>query len=237
MDRSPGDPAVTSNFGIALCQLGRHHEASQVFDRLLACSPNDSRPWVGRALAMNGLADHLGALNACEKALALEARTPAALWIRAESLLALRRWDEATPALADALADVTVPVEVLLTPTRRIVRRLFENSQDPAERKSRIQTIVRLYDERGALPALGQGVVKNIPTLMPPRVSDLQAEEWLGIWKELAGDRLEFQIPMRFLAAAVRYRSSRDARILLELQVEYRILLAPLLALKGSAAT
>jgi tetratricopeptide (TPR) repeat protein len=229
-DRSPGDPAITSNLGIALCQLGRHDEALQVFDRLLACCPNDLRPWVGRALAMNGLADHLEALKACDKALAMEARTPAVLWIRAESLLALRRREEASLALANALADVTVEVEALLTPTRKVVRHLFENFQDPAERRSHIRTIIGLYEDRGVLPALGQGVVKNIPALMSPRVGGLQAEEWFGIWKELAGDRLEFQIPLRFLSAAVRYRSSHDPRILLEQQVEYRTLLVPLLA-------
>jgi tetratricopeptide (TPR) repeat protein len=237
MDQSPGDPAVTSNFGVVLCQLGRHREAAEVFDRLRAACPNDLRPWIGRALAMNGLGNSLEALNACEKALASEARSPAILWIRAESLLALRRWEEASPALAEALADVTAPMEDLLTPTKRIVRHLFENSQDMAELKRRIRTIIGLYENRGALPALGQGVVKNIPALMSPRVSDLQAEEWFAIWRELAGDRLEFQIPVRFLAAAVRYRSSRDPRILLEQQVEYRTLLAPLLAPERSAET
>ena len=52
------------------------------------------------------------------------------------------------------------------------------------------------------------------------------------MWRELAGDRKEFQIPLRLLDVAVRYIGTPDIRILLELSVEERKLLEPLLGVE-----
>ncbi|MEC4815241.1 MAG: hypothetical protein SAK29_18475 [Scytonema sp. PMC 1069.18] len=43
------------------------------------------------------------------------------------------------------------------------------------------------------------------------------------------GKREEFQLPLRLLDAAVRYRDKQDRRVLLELPIEERELLKPLL--------
>ncbi len=45
-----------------------------------------------------------------------------------------------------------------------------------------------------------------------PTVSDAAAQMWVDVWKELVGERDEFQIPLRLLEAAVRYRETHDPR-------------------------
>ncbi|WP_019502169.1 hypothetical protein [Pseudanabaena sp. PCC 6802] len=70
------------------------------------------------------------------------------------------------------------------------------------------------------------------------RIKEIIARTWLEIWQELVGDRREFQIPLRLLNAAVRYRETKGVseaptkearRVLLELPVEERNLLQSLL--------
>jgi hypothetical protein len=65
---------------------------------------------------------------------------------------------------------------------------------------------------------------------MSEMVSDKAAQTWLEVWRELVGDRPEFQIPLRLLNTAVRYRETKgDKRVLLKLPIEERELLKPLL--------
>jgi hypothetical protein len=45
-------------------------------------------------------------------------------------------------------------------------------------------------------------------------------------------DRNEFQIPLRLLDVAVRYRETQDQRVLLELPIEERTLLEQLLEIE-----
>jgi hypothetical protein len=52
---------------------------------------------------------------------------------------------------------------------------------------------------------------------------------WRDVWQELVGNRKEFELPLRLLDVAVRYRETHDPRILLGLPVEERKLLEPLL--------
>jgi hypothetical protein len=65
---------------------------------------------------------------------------------------------------------------------------------------------------------------------MPEIISNKAAQTWLETWQELTGDRTEFKIPLRLLNTAVRYKQTKgDRRVLLELAIEERSLLEPLL--------
>jgi len=80
--------------------------------------------------------------------------------------------------------------------------------------------------------------------LMSEKVSDKAARSWLEVWQNLAGDRPEFLIPLRLLKTAVQYKekkgdtaaqSLRERRVLLQLPIEERKLLQPLLEKARSA--
>jgi hypothetical protein len=67
---------------------------------------------------------------------------------------------------------------------------------------------------------------------MSEMVSDKAAQTWLEVWQELTGDRTQFQLPLRLLNTAVRYRETKgDKRVLLQLPIEERNLLKPLLGI------
>ncbi len=232
----PGDAAAACDQGIVLCQLGRQHEALELSEHLSARHAGDPRPWIVKALALGGLENHYEALGACDRALSLGARHPALSWIRAESLAALRRWREMEEALADALGAGPISAETALIPTRRLVRQIFAGAREAPEWNSCLPGVIALYRDRGIPAALALALDKNIPAVLAPAVSILQAQEWHRIWRGHAGSLQDFRIPLQLLESAVRYSSSRDPRILLALQMEYRTLLAPLVALHDDQA-
>jgi hypothetical protein len=73
--------------------------------------------------------------------------------------------------------------------------------------------------------------VQSIPMLMSEMVSDKAAQKWLEMWQELGSNYTEFQIPLRLLDAAVRYREKSDKRVLLSLPIEERKLLEQVLGI------
>ena len=88
-----------------------------------------------------------------------------------------------------------------------------------------ITTLIALYDKHEVVSELGLGLVRSIPALTSPMVSDTAAQMWSDVWRECAGNRAEFELPLRLLDVAVRYVKTHDVRILLELSVEERKLL------------
>ena len=95
--------------------------------------------------------------------------------------------------------------------------------------RTHISKLMELYTHYKVISALEQGLTRSIESLKSPTVSNETAQVWRDVWKELAGDRFEFQLSLRLLNAAVRYRESQDQRILLELPVEERSILNSLL--------
>ena len=68
--------------------------------------------------------------------------------------------------------------------------------------------------------------------LLEPTVSIVTRQLWMETWEKAAGHIPQMQLPLRLLNAAVRYLNSGeppDPRILLQLPVEERTLLEPLM--------
>jgi len=60
---------------------------------------------------------------------------------------------------------------------------------------------------------------------MSPMVSDAAAGAWRDMWRDMAEGREELELAVRLLDAAVRYRETKDQRVLLELPAEERAVL------------
>jgi tetratricopeptide (TPR) repeat protein len=226
----PGNVPALCNLGISLAKLGRHSEASDRFDMVAELTPEDVRVWTVRACSFAHMRRHEEALRCCEKVLKMGGDTADIWFTRAECLLELRRWDEGIPALREALQRISMADNPSAGDTPRMIYNLLNGPSDPAWRRNQISALVELYEHHQVLSALGQGLVRNIPTLISPALSDLEAQGWLGAWSDRAGAYSEFELPLQLVDAAVRYRKKSDPRILLELPVEYRTLLEPLLS-------
>jgi len=229
IELNPKDSSAWGNRGVALGRLGRHDEALAAFDKAIECDPEEWRGWTSRGMTLGSLGRHDEALAAFDKAIGLGERALSVFFGRAEAHLALNHWKEASLALDDALSHRAHDDEHVAFHTSVIVRTLLAHAQEATTWRTLLKMILDLYDRHRVSSALGQGLVRNIPFLTSQQVSNSKARGWLEVWQELAGERKEFETPLRLLDAAVRYRETQDRRVLLELPLEERKLLEPLL--------
>ncbi|TAF96347.1 MAG: hypothetical protein EAZ39_29845, partial [Oscillatoriales cyanobacterium] len=144
------------------------------------------------------------------------------------AILGLNRWDEGIVALDNAFQRIESEDEAIPEDAELIISNLF-TTNDTAISQTRITSLIAVYEKHKYLSVLGQAIVRNIPALMSEMVSDKAARTWLELWQEPTSNYEQFQIPMRLLNAAVRYKETKgDRRVLLELPIEERNLLEPL---------
>jgi tetratricopeptide (TPR) repeat protein len=210
-----------------------YQEALLSFNKRIEIDEQDDTAWNNRGWVLCRLGRYDQALISLEKAIELGFPKWYAFFNRAESLLGLNQWDEGITALDDAIYRFTQADMTEIDNTEAIVRNLFNNTSDIAICKTRIKTLIELYNKHNVISILGQGIVQNIPALMPEMVSDKAARTWLELWQEPTSNCQEFKIPIRLLDAAVRYKETKgDRRVLLKLPIEERNLLEPLVSTK-----
>ncbi|WP_377478058.1 MAG: tetratricopeptide repeat protein [Microcoleus anatoxicus] len=223
-------PLTWATRGDILKDLKRYEEALVSYDRAIKLDDNDRLTWVSRGDVLNNLQRYEEALVSFDRALTLGPDLYA--FNRAIPILGLNRWDEGIAALDDAFQSVESDDESDAHDAKLIINNLFAN-QDAAIWKPRITSLIAVYEKHKYLSILGQGIVRNIPALMSEMVSDKAARTWLELWQEPTSNYEQFQIPMRLLNAAVRYKETKgDRRVLLELPIEERHLLEPLVSEK-----
>ncbi|MBV9385700.1 MAG: tetratricopeptide repeat protein [Chroococcidiopsidaceae cyanobacterium CP_BM_ER_R8_30] len=213
--------------------LGCYDEALASFDKVIELDSNYACAWGNRVLPLYYLKRYKEALVSSNKAIELGNQSSDIFFIRAESLLALNQWDEGSTALDDALHRFAHADESHLGDTKAVVCHLFNSTHDAIMWRSRIKTLIEIYDKHQVASALGQGLVRSIPMLMSPMVSGVAAQAWLEAWREQVSECPDFRIPLRLLNTAVHYRETKgDPRVLLELPIEERDLLKPLLGIE-----
>ncbi|WP_242720917.1 tetratricopeptide repeat protein [Microcoleus vaginatus] len=224
------DSLTWATRGDILKDLKRYEEALVSYDRAIKLDDNDRLTWVSRGDVLNNLQRYEEALVSFDRALTLGPDLYA--FNRAIPILGLNRWDEGIAALDDAFQSVESDDESDAHEAELIINNLFAN-KDAAIWKPRIASLIPVYEKHEYLSILGQGIVRNIPALMSEMVSDKAARTWLELWQELTSNYKQFQIPIRLLNAAVRYKETKgDRRVLLELPIEERNLLEPLVSTK-----
>ena len=217
--------------GIVLNSLKRYDEALKSLDRAIEIDINYHWAWLSRGWALDNLGRYEEALASYDRAIVLDEQYLSVFFARAIAILELNRWDEGITALDDAFQRLDPNNEASPEDAELITRNLFANTHDAAIWKPRITSLIAVYEKHKYLSILGQGIVRNIPALMSEMVSDKAARTWLELWQEPTSNYEQFQIPMRLLNAAVRYKETKgDRRVLLELPIEERNLLEPLVS-------
>lgn len=77
---------------------------------------------------------------------------------------------------------------------------------------------------------IGKGIIENIPHVLSEMVSNKAVRTWFEVWQEVAGDKPELEISLRWLKTAVEYKETGgDSKVLLQLPKEERDLFVTLL--------
>jgi hypothetical protein len=151
--------------------------------------------------------------------------------------------DETVDDILKVPAEFQDPVEMAELRSEReaqvvtnVRRYLTSVAGNPKSLKSRMQRLQLLLARHVADDILAEGLLHCLPTLYH-RNKDREIQ-LLRNWRDAAQDVLgsidHFQIPLRLLDTAVRYRETEDRRVLLELPIEERTLLEPLLGIEES---
>lgn len=226
----PRNVSAWSDRGWVLCGLERYDDALASYNKAIELEPNYSWAWCQKGWVLERLEKWDKALKSYDEAIALGEKYSWIFFNRARLLLALNHWDEGSEALDKALEEFAHSSEPNTGDTTGIIQNLFKDIHHPEMWRSRISTLIAIYNKHQVVAELGQGIVGSIPALMSEMVSDIAAQTWLEVWRELTSEYKEFQLPLRLLNAAVEYRVRKgDRRVLLELAIEERQLLEPLL--------
>jgi tetratricopeptide (TPR) repeat protein len=221
-----------SSQGCVYYVLDCHEEALASLNNAIKLDPNSGIVWFGQGMSLFILKRYDEAYASFNKAIELGLKDSTIFFRRAESMLAMNRWDDGIKALEDTLIRFAHADKPDVGNTMSIISNIFSNTQDVSLWRDRTKTLINLYSKYDVLSSLGQGLVRSISDLYSPMVSDTAAQAWLDVWREVGGNKLELQIPLRLLDSAVRYRKSKDIRILLELPAEERAVLKSLLGIE-----
>ena len=219
----------------ALIELKRCERALPLAQRALEINPAQPLAWAVLGTAQAGVNRYREALVSVERAIELGERTSFVLFKRAEILLAADRWREGISALDAALSRFYSPENPDAGNTAAFVRSLQQSLDDEAGLRLRMKILVLIHKKHDALPALAHALVDCIPDLLTPVFQNAAAPRWLAMWRELAASTQEFKLPLRLLDSAVAFAESRDLRFLMELPLEERVLLEPLLGIQIQA--
>ncbi|KMW70774.1 tetratricopeptide repeat protein, partial [Limnoraphis robusta] len=220
--------------GRVLCVLENYEEMLVSFKNVIKLEPEHLFAWEVQGMILYESERYEEALQCFDRVIELNSEDSDALFKKAELLVIMNRWTEGFEILdlaLNTLEDLSEPENIA---TGIIVKNLFKSTNDLTVWRTRIQTLIDIYDKHKASSILGQEIVLSIES-MTDMVGEKAAQAWLEIWKEIVGDRIQFKIPLGLLEAAVRYRKTKgDPRVLLRLPIEERKLLMPLLGLEES---
>ncbi|MDB9512012.1 tetratricopeptide repeat protein, partial [Kamptonema animale CS-326] len=215
--------------------LGRFEEAIASYGKAIEFKPDYHGAWNNRGLALGNLGRFEEAIASWDKAIEFKPDFHEAWYNRGVALGNLGRNEEAIASWDKAIEFKPDFYEAWSNCGELKICQIFNTKQDLEVWRSRLTTIVNIYEKNNVLSALGQGLVNNIPEIMSEMISDKAARIWLEVWQEQTSKFDDFQIPLRLLNAAVRYRETKgDRRALLELPIEERKLLQSILDLEPS---
>jgi tetratricopeptide (TPR) repeat protein len=165
--------------GVLLSYMKGYKEAVSLFEKSIEFNPDYGPAWTTRGFVLGYLRFYQEALVSFDKAIELGEQSSTVFFNRAKYLLALNRWDEGIAALDDALNRFAHTEEPDTGDEKAILRNLFNSTNDVTIWRSRIKTLIELYDKHQVLSALGKGLVESIPAIMSEMVSDKAAQTWL----------------------------------------------------------
>lgn len=109
---------------------------------------------------------------------------------------------------------------------------LLEVSDNSRKLKKRLRELLEAVVGSGAEDVLSEALIRSFILLAQDKDQDTvlqQLEKWYSQANQILGSNIEFELALRVLGTIIRYVNTKDKRILLELRLEERAFLEPLL--------
>lgn len=216
--------------GTILIWLGRLNEALASFEQALKINPKNDSALLNLGITYINLQQYEKAIKYFKKVIEIDTKNFLALMYLGQTLFEINKYNEGFTFIKNALSCSTDIRELYDSYTGEIIEIIFNNKQNKKAWKSIISELVDIHDEFQAIILLAKGIIRSIYDLLSEMVSNKAARTWLEVWQEVAGDKPELEIILRFLKTAVEYKETgRDSKVLLQLPKEERDLFVDLL--------
>ena len=223
------------NYGCALHYIGHYGAGLKVLQQAVELDANLTIAWRVYGELLCHFERYEEALGALQKANNLGYQSGGHWWIQGILFAHLGRGIEADNAFNYALKLYTARIEKVPNDWSAHIRRCFV-LLDANRLQEGKDALKQLFSHIAEMDATQQqpfraGLIRCLSDLIscPPPIFLERAQRWLSVLREVAGDREEFSVALRLLDTAVRYRETGDERVLLQLPLEERQLLEPLL--------
>lgn len=235
IELKPDDPITWYHKALVLIGLEQYNEALKSCLRIIDLGISSSLMWKMKGWLLYQVKSYEESVQSLKQAIELGESSLFAFVHIGLSLLSLNQWKEGILALTYALQHLGNEEKMEIEYTKVIISLVLETSNNKEIWKNRIKSLLELYSQYNITSDLAIVVIDIIPKLMSELDRDKLVQNWLEVWQELAGNIPEFQIPLKLLDTAVRYRLSKeDRRVLLELPIEERKILQQVLKLEES---
>ena len=214
--------------GQVLAEQGRHGRALAALDKAIELNRDLGDAWASRAEVYRQIGDLFEAVGSWDNAIKCGEAAPTVVFNRLAALSRLGQWDSVLSAAQDALRVFEGDAGTLSAGTGQFLISLLTKTDVRTAWPQQIPTLVDLYRRHRMEMALAVGVLFSIAGLR--EVDDDIARAWHDAWRAAASELGSFEIALRLLDSAVRYRDHRNQRVLLELPREERTVLKQLLA-------
>jgi tetratricopeptide (TPR) repeat protein len=228
------DAGAWGGRGYALDELGRYEEAIASYDKAITFKPDNHEAWNNKGYAYFCWGKYPESIDSFDQAIVIKldaydswhdkglmqffmGNSPAALVSWQQSFQIIQ---QLTPRPTDIAGLIQEFIEALIP-------RFTLN-------EAILPQIVPIYQTAQVLPELGTVLIKTLPQLLDPSVSDSTAECWLATWQDLLGSDPTLERPLRLMSTAIAYKKqpAQQKRLWLGLAKEDRILLDQTLGLE-----
>ncbi len=220
------------HLGIACQATGRDKEALKAFDRAIALKSDDAEAWHWRGIVLGWLGRHEEAVESYNRALVIQSDDTTAGYYRVVTIFLIDRWDEGFEELRKYLRRFRAFVKRGGGSFELIITIMFSRTRDEDIWKARLERLLHLYPDGGALTDLGVALIRSLAAIRRDTPSAESLLSWRKAWHEVGSDQDELRMPLRVFDVGISFLLSGDQRVLLDLVQEERQILVEALGLE-----
>jgi hypothetical protein len=170
-------------------------------------------------------------MQSFDKVLRLEPDHADARDNRALAIFSLQQWEHGFEALRECLQRFPPGSNHPSGIAKHIIRIVLGSTQDHVLWKQYLSRLVQLYAEVRSLTQLGTQLVGSLNGIPEQLLSSNILAAWSDAWHEAGDGYEELRIPLRIYDIGLRYLQTGDRKVLFDLVVEERKVLAEALGL------
>ena len=223
----PNSAMPWNNKANSLHDLKLHEEAVVCYDRAIELDPNNAIPWSNKGSSLHSLKRYDAAIACFERAIRLDPTCGWPVFNRAEVCFGMLRFHEGLADLRYALEKFGVCEADDVASSVFALRPAFQQGDVGV-----VTQFADLHVEFNATVHLGNGLVRSLAKIDMGTTTPASLLKWRDFWTGWGKPHAEMQVPLRLFSAGVEYLIKQDPKVLLDLVLSERQIVAQVLEIE-----